>query len=63
MRRYSIKARIRKYGFLSFGRNLSNKYGKHLPDTATKTGVDALKAASRKVVHKAQKILICYVDV
>ena len=56
---YSIQPRIRKYitgyGFLSFVRNLSNKYGKKSFDTATKTGLDALKTASKKVVHKAVK--------
>ena len=56
---YSIQPRIRKYitgyGFLSFIRNLSNKYGKKSLDTATKTGLDALKTASRKVVHKSVK--------
>ena len=40
MRHYSIKPRTRKYfkgyGFLSFTRNLSNKYGKQLLDTASK---------------------------
>ena len=38
--------------FLSFARNLSNKYGKQLLDTATKTGIQSLKTASKKVVHK-----------
>ena len=41
------------FGFLSFARNLSKKYGKELSDTATKTGVDAIKTAPKKVVHKA----------
>ena len=40
MRRYSIEPRtikyVKRYGFLSFRRNLSNKYGKQLLDTATK---------------------------
>ena len=53
---YSTKPRTRKYvegyGILSFARNLSDKYGKKLLDTATNTGTDALKTASRKVVHK-----------
>ena len=53
---YSIKSRTRKYvkgyGFLSFERNLSNKYGKQLLDIATKAGLDALKIASKIVVHK-----------
>ena len=57
MTSYSIAPRTRKfvkgYGFLSFGRNLSNKYGRQLLDTALKTGLDTLKAATKKVAHKA----------
>ena len=57
MRRYSIEPRTRKYvkgfGFLSFARNLSNKYGKQLLDTAAKTEINALKTASQKVIHEA----------
>ena len=53
---YSIKPRTRKYvngyRFLSFARNLSNKYGKQLLHTVAKTGLDALKTSSKKVVHK-----------
>ena len=56
MTRYSIEQRTRKYvkgyGFLSFARNLSNKYGKILLDTATKTELDALKTTSKKLFHK-----------
>ena len=56
MHRYSTEPRTRKnikwYGFLSFMKNLPNKYGTQLLDTATKTGVDALKTSSKKVVHK-----------
>ena len=56
MPRYSVEPRTRKYvrgyGFLSFGRNLTNKYGKQLLDFATKTRVDPLKTASQKVTHK-----------
>ena len=37
-------------------RNLSNRYGKQLLDTATKTGLDALKTASKKVVDKAAEV-------
>ena len=40
------------YGFLAFARKFSVKYGKKLMDTATKTGMDAAKAASRRVVQK-----------
>ena len=56
MLHYSLKPRTRKYvkgyGFLSFGRNLSGKCKKKLLDTAAKTGADALKSASKKLVHK-----------
>ena len=58
-RRYSTKPRARKYikryGLLSFARNLLSKYGKQLLDTARKTKLDALKTASVKVVHKASE--------
>ena len=56
MKPYSIEPRTRKYikgyGFLSIGRNLSNKYGKQLLDAPTKTGLGAAKTLSKKVVHK-----------
>ena len=56
-RHYSMEPRTRKhvrgYGFFWLARNLSNKYGKQLLDTAAKTGLDALKTASKKVVLKA----------
>ena len=52
MIRCSIEARTRQYvkwyGFLSFGRNLSNKHRKQLLDAPTKTRLDALKTASKK---------------
>ena len=54
--RYSTEPRFRKYvkgyGFLSFARRLGNKYGKILMGTATKTGIDAAKTASKSVVQK-----------
>ena len=37
---------------MSFGRKLGDKYGKKLMDTATKTGIDAAKTASKWVVQK-----------
>ena len=43
------KKYFRGYGFLSFARKLSKKYGKQLLDTATKSGINA----SKKVIHKA----------
>ena len=38
--------------FLSFAGKFGNKYGKQLMDTATKTGIDAAKTASKRVVQK-----------
>ena len=54
---HSIEPRTRKgikgyASFLLFARNLSRKYGKQFLDTATKTGPDTVKAASKKVFHK-----------
>ena len=47
MQFHSVEQRARKYvkgyRFLSFARNLFDKYGKKLLDTATKTGADAGK--------------------
>ena len=54
--RYSIERKFRKYvqgyGFLSFGKKFHNKYGKKLIDTATKTGIDAAKTTSKRIVQK-----------
>ena len=56
MMRYSSEPRFRKYvkgyGFLSFAKNFGNKYGKKLMDTATKTGMDAAKNASKRLIQK-----------
>ena len=53
--RYSIEPRFRKYvkcyGFLSFAK-IRNKYGKKPTDTATKTGMDVAKIASKRVLQK-----------
>ena len=37
---------------MSFARKFGDKYGKKLMDTATKTGIDAAKIASNRVVQK-----------
>ena len=54
--RYSTEPRFRKhvkgYVFLSFARKFGNNYGKKLMDTTTKTGIDAAKTASKRVVQK-----------
>ena len=53
--RYSAEPRFRKciegYGFLSFAREFNDKY-EILMDTVTKTGIDAAKTASKRVVQK-----------
>ena len=53
--RYSTEPRFRKYvkgcGFLSFAIKFGYKYGKKLMNTATKTGIDAAKSASKRVVQ------------
>ena len=52
--RYSAEPRFRKYvkryGFLSFAEKIVDKIGKKLMDTARKTGMDAAKTASKRVV-------------
>ena len=54
--RYSTEPKYRKYvkryHFLSFARIFGDRYGKQLMDTATKTGIDAAKTASKRVVQK-----------
>ena len=54
--RYLTEPRVRKYAksyvFLSFARKFDNKYGKKVMDSATKTGIDAAKRASKRVVQK-----------
>ena len=37
---------------MSFARKFCDRYGKKLLDTATKTGIDAAKSASKRVVPK-----------
>ena len=53
--RYSTEPRFRKYvkgySFFSFATKFGDKYGKKLIDTATKTGIDAAKTASKRVVQ------------
>ena len=57
--RYLLEPQYRKhvkgYGFLPFTRKLGDKYGKKLMDTATKTGINAVKTASKSVFKKLQK--------
>ena len=54
--RYSLETKYRKYvqgyGFLSFTRKFGDKYGKKFMDIAPKTGIDAAKTTSKRVVQK-----------
>ena len=54
--RYSTEPRFKTYvkgnGFLSFARKFGYTYGKKIVDTANKTGIDAAKTASKRVVQK-----------
>ena len=47
---------IKRYGFFSFARKFGDKYGKKLMDTATKTGIDAAKTGSKRVVQKTAEV-------
>ena len=55
--RYSLEPRdriyVKGYGFMSFARSMSNKYGKKLVDTAMKSATDAIKTASKRAIQKA----------
>ena len=59
--RYQLEPRYRKYvqvyGFLSFARKSGDKYGKKIMDTATKSGIDAAKATSERVVQKTAEAI------
>ena len=57
--RYSTESRfknyVKGYGFLSFARKFGDTYGKKLEANPTKTGIDATKPASKRVVQKTAK--------
>ena len=43
---------VKGYGFMSFARSMSNKYGKKLVDTTKKSATDAIKTASKRAIQK-----------
>ena len=53
--RYSIEPRdriyVKGYGFMSFTRGMSNKYGKKFVHTAKKSATDAIKTASKRAIQ------------
>ena len=62
--RYSIEPRdrmyVKGYGFLSFPKNickdLSNKYGQKLFDSAKRSTANAIKTASKRAIHKPAEV-------
>ena len=64
--RYSIERRDRiygkGYGFLTFAKNmdknLSNKYGQKLLDSAKKSTTEEIKTESKRAIQKKQKQLV-----
>ena len=54
--KYSIEPRdrihVKGYGFLSFAKNMSNKYGQKLFDAAEKSTTNAIKTASKRAIQK-----------
>ena len=54
--RYSIEPRERRYvegyGLLSFARNLNDKYGRKLVNSAKKSATDAFKIARKRSIQK-----------
>ena len=54
--RYSIEPRdriyVKGYGFMSFAKNLSNKYSQKIIDTAKKSATDTIKTASQQAIQK-----------
>ena len=59
--RYSIEPRdrvyVKGYGYMSFARSMSNKYGKKLVDTAKKSATDAIKTASKRAIQKTAEAM------
>ena len=43
---------VKGYGFLSFAKNMGNKYSQTLLDSAKKSTTDAIKTASKRAIKK-----------
>ena len=54
--RYSLEPKniiyVKGYGFMSFARSMSYKYGKKFVDTAKTSATDAIKATSKRAIQK-----------
>ena len=57
--RYSIKPMdriyVKGYGFLSFAKNMSNKYSQKILDTSTAYTTDPLKTATKRAIQKNRR--------
>ena len=57
-----MRYEIKEYGFLSFaktmGKNLSNKYGQKLLDSAKQSIADAIKTASKRAIQKTAESIV-----
>ena len=47
---------VKGYGFMSFARSMSNKYGNKLVDTAKKCATDSIKTASKRAIQKTAEV-------
>ena len=58
--RYSVEPRdrvyVKGYGFMSFARSMSNKYGKKLVDAAKESATDAIKTVSKRAIQKTAEV-------
>ena len=52
------KVYVKGYGFMSFARSMSNKYGKKLVDTVKKSTTDAVKTASERAIQKTAEATV-----
>ena len=60
--RYSNEPRdriyVKGYGFLPFAKNIGNKYGKKIFDTAKNSTTDAIKTASKRAIQKTAEATV-----
>ena len=48
---------VKRYGFLSLAKNMSNKYGQNLLDSAKKSTINAIKKAMQKTVGTTSDLI------
>ena len=59
--KYSIQPRdriyVKGYGFMSFAKNVSNKYSQKIIDTTKKSAMNAIKTASQRAIQKTAEAM------